>query len=91
MFGWPLYNLAHVCNRETPRLSVFDPFEQCEALRLGVSWSFWSLTVGVKAQAGREEVDGGGMWLERQQVVCPQAVMLQQGPSLGNTHVSRRG
>lgn len=37
---WPVYNLAHVYNRETPRFSVFDPHKQCEACRLGVCLVF---------------------------------------------------
>lgn len=35
-FVWPVYNLAHVNNSETQRLSVFDPHMQCRACRLGV-------------------------------------------------------
>lgn len=47
-FVWPLYNLAHVYNRETLRLCVFDPHEQCEACRLGVRLVFQVFYSGIR-------------------------------------------
>lgn len=46
-----MYNVAHVYNRETPRLSGFDPHKQCGACRAGGL----PFTLGVKAQAAEGE------------------------------------
>lgn len=95
-FVWPGYSLAHVSNCETPSFSVFDPHKQCGAYGLGVCLVFLAFCSGCEGNRGKGETGrhsrqvGVACGWRKQQVVSSQAGMLQQGPSLGSTHVTLR-
>lgn len=52
-FVWPVYNLAHFYNRETPKLWVFDPHRQREACWLGGFLVFQAFYCGCEGK-GRQ-------------------------------------
>ncbi len=62
-FVWSVYNLAHVYNTETPRLSVFDPHKQCGPASWGFACFFRHFAAGVQAVEREREREREALWV----------------------------